>query len=131
MPELRPWRLNLVTNYTFKEGPLQGINIGGAYRWQDEVVLGYGIVNNGTEDDPDWQYDLSNKYYGDTEDDIDFWIGYERDLTDTLRWRIQLNVRNAFADNELIPVTVQPDGSPGGYRIKEGTSWFLTNTISF
>ncbi|MDP0499818.1 MAG: TonB-dependent receptor plug domain-containing protein [Verrucomicrobiota bacterium JB022] len=128
--ELRPWRVNVVTNYSFSEGPLKGVNVGGAYRWQDEILLGYGIA-----EDPDssvgYRYDLSKKYYGDAESDFDFWVGYQRDLPRNLRWRIQLNVRNAFADNELIPVTVQPDGSPGGFRIKEGTSWFLTNTISF
>jgi hypothetical protein len=59
------------------------------------------------------------------------WVGYERQITDGLKWRIQLNVRNAFGKNELIPITVQPDGSPAGYRISEGRSFFVTNTFSF
>ena len=33
--EQREWRFNLITNYTFREGPLSGFQIGGAARWQD------------------------------------------------------------------------------------------------
>jgi len=107
------------------------VNVGAAYRWQDEIILGYGIKNDGTDADPDWSYDLDTRYYGEPESDVDLWIGYQRALTDDVNWRIQLNLRNAFADDKLIPVTVQPDGSAGGYRIKEGMSWFLTNTFTF
>jgi hypothetical protein len=62
---------------------------------------------------------------------IDLMIGYSRRLSKKLGWEIQLNVRNAFGKNELVPVTVQPDGSYAAYRIVECPSWTLTNTIKF
>jgi len=133
VPELRKWRFNLVTNYTFTDGFLEGVNIGGAYRWQDKVVIGYPVLNSTDplDDTSIPSYDIANPYYGPTESDMDLWVGYERDLNESVRWRIQLNVRNAFSDNSLIPITAQPDGSPAAFRIKEKTSWFITNTFTF
>ena len=29
-PEVSPWRLNLITNYTFDRGPMKGVFVGGA-----------------------------------------------------------------------------------------------------
>ncbi len=130
VPELRPWRFNLVTNYTFSTGFLKGINVGAAYRWQDKVVVGYPVHEGATVDDPT-AFDLENPYYGPSEANIDLWVGYERKLTEKINWRVQLNIRNAFADMDLIPVTVQPDGSPAVSRIPEGTTWFLSNKFSF
>ncbi|KAF0096047.1 MAG: TonB-dependent receptor plug [Puniceicoccaceae bacterium 5H] len=128
VPELRPWRFNLVTNYRFREGFMEGVNIGGGWRWQDEVTLGYPTIE---DEDGDYMFDVDNPYKGDAESDLDLWIGYERDLTHGIGWSIQLNVRNAFADDELIPVSVQTDGSPAVYRIKEGTTFYLTNSFTF
>lgn len=129
VPEMRPWRFNLVTNYSFRDGLLDGFNIGGGYRWQDRIVVGYPVID--AELAPFFKYDVDNPYYGPTENNVDLWVGYERQITNDVRWRIQLNVRNVFGKNELIPITVQPDGSPAGYRISEGMSLFVTNTFTF
>lgn len=127
VPELRPWRANLVTNYTFLEGALKGINVGGSYRWQDKIIVGYPVIGpTGAR-----TFDLENPYYGPAEKNIDLWVGYERRIAEKYKWRVQLNLRNVFADKELIPVTVQPDGSPATVRIPEATRWTLTNTFSF
>ena len=127
VPELRPWRFNLVTNYAFEEGMLKGFNIGASYRWADEIILGYPI----TEIDGEANFDLENPYYGSAENNLDLWAGYERMLTDKIHWRIQLNVRNAFQENDLIPISVQPDGSAGAFRIQNEATWSITNTFSF
>src|SRR5690606_18139791 len=105
--ELRPWRFNFITNYAFTEGRLKGIGVGGSYRWQDKVVIGYPVIpGTGAQA----SFDLSQPYYGPAEDAVDLWVTYERKLTDKINWRIQLNVRNAFDDEGLIPISVQPDG---------------------
>ncbi len=130
VPELRPWHFNVVTNYTFSTGFLKGVNVGGAYRWQDKVVIGYPVLPGATLDDRR-AFDLENPYYGPSETNIDLWVGYERKLTEKINWRIQLNIRNAFADMDLIPITVQPDGTPAVSRIPEGTTWWLSNKFSF
>jgi hypothetical protein len=127
--ELRKWRFNLVTNYSFKEGFLKGFGIGAAYRWQDKVVIGYPVhVNNKGVT----TFDLSSPFYGPSEGGKDFWISYEHPINDKINWKIQLNVRNAFEKNGLIPISVEPDGMTyASCRIKPVQEWFLTNTFTF
>jgi hypothetical protein len=127
--ELREWRYNFITNYSFNKGGLKGVGIGGSYRWQDDVVIGYPVVPGagGLA-----SFDLESPYYGPSEDSIDLWLSYERKLTKKLSWRIQANIRNAFADDELIPISVQPDGQTwASVRIAPVQEWFITNTFSF
>jgi outer membrane receptor protein involved in Fe transport len=123
--EVAPWRFNLVTNYTFSEGMLKGVNVGTAYRWEDKRILGY-------------QYDettdalaIDKPWKGPTSDHVDIWVGYTHALSDAVNWRVQLNVRNVGESAHLEPVYIQPDGTTGYSRIAEGTSWFLTNTFEF
>ncbi|HEY0945233.1 MAG TPA: TonB-dependent receptor, partial [Opitutaceae bacterium] len=127
-PEIRKWRYNVVTNYMFTHGVLKGVGLGASYRWQDKVVIGYPVIQEGAR----FTYDLSRPYYGPEEDAVDLWASYERKLTDKIRWKIQLNVRNAFAKEELIPISVQPDGQTwASVRIAPNQEWFVTNTFSF
>jgi hypothetical protein len=123
VPELRPWRFNVVTNYSFTTGRLSGFNVGGSYRWQDNNIVGYPVV--------DGTFDLEHPYRGAVEGNLDAWIGYQRPVGENLHWRIQLNVRNLFSDDDLIPITVEPDGTTAMARIPEGTVWTLTNTLTF
>lgn len=127
VPELRPWRFNVITNYDIREGRFSGVNVGGAYRWQDKQVIGFPIVDINT--DP--SYDVTKPWYGPSESTFDMWVGYQRKLTNKIDWRIQLNGRNVFGDDKLIPVTSQPDGSTAAARIPEPTVWSLTNTFRF
>lgn len=128
VPELRPWRFNLVTNYSFQEGRLEGANVGMSYRWQDKAVTGFPVITNS---EGVLVYDVSNPYKGKSESAVDLWVGYQTRLTEKLDWRIQLNVRNMFSEDELLPVTVQPDGSFGAMRIREPRTITLTNTFEF
>lgn len=126
--ELRKWRYNVVTNYTFREGLLKSVSVGGSYRWQDKVVIGYPVIPAGALA----SFDLSKPYYGPAEDAIDLWVGYERKLNDKINWRIQLNVRNVGDNNGLIPISVQPDGQTwASVRIAPTQEWFVTNSFSF
>ncbi len=130
VPELREWRFNVITNYDFTEGRLRGFSVGGGLRWQDEVVIGYRPVPGAIAGD--LSFDLANPYYGPTETNVDLWVGYgRRKVWRDIDWRIQLNVRNAFAGDELIPITTQPDGTPAGYRIAPYQTWTITNTFRF
>lgn len=128
VPELRPWRFNVVTNYSFTDGKLAGLNVGGALRWQDDVVVGYGIT---TDEDGNPIYDVNRPYKGSSETNVDFWAGYQTKLSDNVDWRIQLNVQNAFTGDELIPITVNIDGTPATSRIAPSRTWTISNTFSF
>jgi len=133
VPEINKWRFNLVSNYSFTEGALQGANIGGSYRWADAKVIGYysesqqDPISGGPID----VADLDRPLKGEAESAFDLWLGYGRKLGERVTWRIQLNVRNLFASDDLIPTTTQPDGSIATYRIPEPRTYSLTNTFSF
>jgi outer membrane receptor protein involved in Fe transport len=129
VPELREWRVNAITNYDFTEGLLKGVSVGTSVRWQSEVVIGYRPVPGATA--RELSFDISHPYMGPAETNVDFWIGYSRKLTDKINWRIQFNVRNATQGDDLIPITVEPDGSPASYRIAPPRLFVLSNTFSF
>jgi outer membrane receptor protein involved in Fe transport len=124
-PEIRKWRYNFVTNYTFREGFLKNVGVGGSYRWVDKVIIGYPVVAGGL-------YDLTKPYHGPAEDAIDLWASYEHKLTNKIGWKIQFNVRNAFAKDKLIPVSIEADGKTwASVRVAPNQEWFVTNTFSF
>ncbi|MBK1879118.1 TonB-dependent receptor [Pelagicoccus mobilis] len=126
--ELREWRFNAVTRYGFKDGRLKGLNIGGAVRWGDDPILGYAPIET---EDGSLSYDLDNPYMGPDDTQIDFFTNYTKKLKNGTRWKMQLNIRNLFADDKLIPLSVQPDGTPAGFRIPSDRTWSITNTFDF
>lgn len=130
VPELREWRVNVISNYDFSEGRLKGVNAGAALRWQSDVVVGYPPIPN-PNSATKILFDIDNPYKGPAETDIDLWVGYGRKINEKIDWRIQLNVRSVGKGDDLIPITVQPDGSPAGYRIAPRQYWSLTNTFRF
>ncbi|MDP0499943.1 MAG: TonB-dependent receptor plug domain-containing protein [Verrucomicrobiota bacterium JB022] len=144
----RKYRANIITNYRFTEGPLEGFSIGGAIRMEDKAIIGYHGLK--TDVDPVTQADLDEeKYYAadasrpiyDTDvgadrwrdlTHIDLWFKYDFDLGEKMRASVQLNIRDLFADeDDLVPVYANWDGSVANYRIKEPRQIFLTTSLSF
>ncbi|WP_414661122.1 TonB-dependent receptor plug domain-containing protein [Horticoccus sp. 23ND18S-11] len=129
--QVRKYRWNTVTNYTFTEGRLKNFNVGGAVRWEDKASIGfYGAAPsklpgsfNGVilELDPNRPiYDKARYYF-------DLSAGYRfRLFNDKVRTNVQLNVRNAFEDGRLQPVAANPDGSIYAYRIIEPRRFILS-----
>lgn len=130
-PEMRKYRFNLVSNYRFTEGWAKGLNIGGAYRWQDKAILGYGIHETEIYGETSWSADVSQPIYGPTDAHFDAWIGYERALNETVNWRIQLNLRNVGEDIGLVPVSYSPNGEVAQQRIQEGMTFDLSTRFTF
>lgn len=128
-PEVAPWRYTGVTSYNFDSGALKGVNIGGAYRFEDKRILGYGLKN--IDDPATLSIDITKPYYGPSDEHLDLWIGFSRKLSRKVNWRIQANFRNVGEKTKLVPISLQPDGSEGAYRIQEGMMWQLSNTFEF
>ncbi|MBK1877802.1 hypothetical protein [Pelagicoccus mobilis] len=127
--EMRPWRANMVTSYRFTDGRFKGLNVGGSVRWEDKVAIGYPVYTD-PSDGVD-KFDIDNPYWGPSAEKIDLFASYTMKLGNGIRWRIQGNLRNAFADDKLIPVTVQGDGSPGTFRIPASREWTISNSFTF
>ncbi|HEY1794389.1 MAG TPA: TonB-dependent receptor plug domain-containing protein [Opitutaceae bacterium] len=130
-PELRQWRYNLITNYTFNRGFLKGTGIGGGYRWQDKVIIGYPVIPNATNPALA-SFNLSEPYYGPALGYVDLWASYEHKITKKVDWRIQLNVYNVGKKDGLIPISVEPDGHTwAAARIAPVQEWQLANSFTF
>jgi len=127
--ELKPWRFSMVNNYEFQEGKLRGANFGGAVRWAAGNIIGTPVKMEA--DGVNAYFDVAHRFRGKSETVVDLWAGYKWKFAKNLRWRTQLNVRNAFTDDKLIVVTAEPDGTPAGYKIPEPRTFTLTNTIEF
>ena len=126
--ELRKWRANLVTRHDFHEGFLRGFFAGGGIRWQDGVATGYPLISNA---DGVRVPDVNRPFFGSDELNGDLWIGYSRQLTDKIEWKIQLNSRNVFGDSDPITVVTNPNGEVAIIRNSLPKEIFLTNTFRF
>jgi len=102
--------------------------VGGGVRYESSIVIGYPVVNTGG---PTVFYDIQHPYHGKGETNFDFWVGYTRKVWRNLEWNIQINVRNAFVGDELVPINTQPDGSVAAYRIRPPQTWQVTNSFRF
>ena len=110
---------------------MKGWNVGGAARWQDNVGIGRPVI-----DDPELGFisDLANPIFGDDELIVDAWIGWGRPLNFAGQegdWRLQLNVRNLFDEDDLIPVQANPDLTIPVVRIPVERTWELRSTYRF
>jgi hypothetical protein len=130
-PEIRKWRANLVTRYEFQSGRLRGFRVGGAARWQDKVAIGYPYILNslGTE-----VADIQHPFFGPDSLLIDLNCGYRTKLKFFERridCDLTLNLINAFADDELIPIVANADGSWGTVRIPSERTWAAVASFRF
>lgn len=128
--EQRKWRVTAVTNYSFSRGPIKGLGLGAAARWEDKAATGYVYYL-----DPDSGVpipDVGKPYFDDGLFTGDCWVSYRRKIwNDKVDWRVQLNVRNAFGDMHDIPVKTNPDGQVAVIRSPNPRVVTLSNTFRF
>jgi outer membrane receptor for ferric coprogen and ferric-rhodotorulic acid len=126
--ELRPWRFNVITNYHFSHGPLNGLSVGGAYRWESRDIIGYPATQDA---DGNFHFALDQPWNGPSNSGLDLWTGYDFKTSGKVRWHIQLNFRNVLANKKLIPVNRQYDGTIAAVRIPEPLGWEFTTRLEF
>jgi hypothetical protein len=129
VPELRKWRANVVTNYTFsREGWLNGFGVGSGVRWQDKVAIGFpNITVNGIR-----VPDVTRPNYGPREWNVDSWVRYERRiLGNKVKLTVQLNGFNVLNDDALIPIGTQPTGQISVYRIPAERRYELSTRFEY
>lgn len=99
-PNVRKWRMNFTTSYSFQEGRLAGWRIGGSVRYRDAGVVGYGRTTVEEAGQQLTVLDLTNPYFNDDEFFVDAMIAYRGKIFDR-NYRLQLNVRNVFDNSDL------------------------------
>jgi len=139
--ELRKWRANLVSNYEFREGTLKGFGAGMGVRWLDKAAIGYPVITVESDLSPsDGVAELSDirvsdtrhPYYSPSETMYDAWISYgTKVFKKKYDLKVQLNVRDLFTHNKLVPVGANPDGSIALWSIAEGRKFTLSTKLSF
>ena len=74
----------------------------------------------------------TNPFFGPAQTNGDLWVSYRRPIwNERINWKVQLNVRNAFGDDDPIPVVINPDGNLAVVCNPNPTEVFITNTYSF
>ncbi|MEM9159607.1 MAG: TonB-dependent receptor [Verrucomicrobiota bacterium] len=130
-PEQREWRVNLVTNYKFREGGLKGLSLGGAYRYESDAIVDYPLVPN---EDGNLVGDIANPYRNDSTENFDFWLGYDFKVLKDIKWEAKINIRNAFAgEDDFIPVSFHQGGELAGMvsRVRYAPQRTITFTNTF
>ena len=127
-PEISPWRLNVVTTYTFDRGIAKGAFVGGAVRMEAGRILGYRLNADNSI------LDVHQPLMGPNDRYFDLWLGYNKKIdfaSSKINWRIQLNLRNVGTKSNLVPARYEPDGTLALARIEQGMTWQLTNSFEF
>lgn len=128
-PQLAKWRASALTNYTFSEGKLKNVNIGGGFRYIEKSIIGNPQILN-TAGTP-IGLDLDHPYYNSARIGIDLWAGYKRKIFDKYDLSFQLNLRDVEQGGGFQPIAANPDGTHTTYRITQPRSWYLTTTLDF
>jgi outer membrane receptor protein involved in Fe transport len=141
--ELREWRANVVANYEFQGERLKGFGVGTGLRWLDKAAIGYPVISLRADLSPvppggpalpsDIRVsDVRNPFFGPDEMRYDGWVSYQkRIMKGKIGMRLQLNVRNIFTENELVPVVINPDGKAAVFSIAEGRKVSFSAKFSF
>ncbi|RXK53369.1 hypothetical protein ESB00_16885 [Oleiharenicola lentus] len=129
LDQIRKWRWNVISTYDFTRGRLKGFTVGGAVRYEDKGIIGYGPKY--LRDLDVWVSDLDHPYYVDANTSVDLWFAYRKKLREKYDWNVQLNLYNVGQQDRLVSTSAQPNGSIREARIAEGMGWEITTGFRF
>ena len=133
LQEIRKWRYNLMTNYSFRGSNwrdtwLSGFGVGAAFRWQDKISTGQGLKIVDAATVPDFD----NQFFGPTETNLDAWVTYNTKVLKDQELQLQFRVRSLTSGSgDLIPVLANPDGQVALWRLSPPTSYELSARLRF
>jgi outer membrane receptor for monomeric catechols len=118
----RTYKMNLFTSYSFSQGSLKGLRVGGGYLHQSKLPIG--------------QYTDGSLQYGNSYWDSHAMIGYRFSRTAVpwlKRLSLQLNVMNVFNEDDsyVYRRTQDTPGENRRIRVREPRSWRLTANFEF
>lgn len=131
--EQRQLRINFNTSYNFGTESdlipslLGDFTVGGGYRWQDKVGIGFGVSEN---EFGNIAYDPTMPNYGPKQDFVDLFFRSEYMLDKDRSLSIQLNVKDLLDNDDLVPIYANPDGTKL-YRFMRGRLITVSATFGF
>ena len=76
--------------------------------------------------------DVNQPLFGPSEQNLDIWFAHKRKImNDNVDWKIQLNIRNALDNDDLIVTSMDADGLPTRVRIMNPMNFRLTSSFDF
>jgi outer membrane receptor for ferric coprogen and ferric-rhodotorulic acid len=132
----REWRANFLTRYTFNEGRMKGFFVGSGYRWRSKSVIGYRAVTVPNDFPfPGIGSDiivpaLNSPVYGKSLHDVEGFLGYSRRFKKGT-WRMQLNVRNLFDDEDPIAQRANTSGDVTILTVPQPRTFILSTTFTY
>lgn len=123
------WRVNVVTSYDFKRGPLKNFAIGGAFRWRDQAAIGFPTI---TAPNGSTIQDINNPHLNDGSENYDGWMSYRTTFFKRkIKARFQLNVRNLLDDQDLIPLRADAAGNRYVFQPAKPRLFILSADFTF
>ena len=101
--------------------------VGGGYRWQDKVGIGFGLSENVLGN---MAYDPKKPNYGGKQGFVDLFFRSEYMLNKDRSLSIQLNVKDLLDNDDLVPIYANPDGTKL-YRFMRGRLITVSATFGF
>jgi len=99
----RKYRANLLVSYHFRDGILNNIRTGAAFRWRSKPIIGFPLIELPNPDSPTPLpgLDLDNPFKGKELFDTDVFVRYNgRNFLGTgMRYNVQFNVRNLLTSS--------------------------------
>jgi len=127
------WRYALNTAYQFGGESdiipswLGDLTVGGGYRWIDRTGIGFRLDTNELGD---LALDVNQPFNAARKDYVDLFARTSYELGNDLSLDLQLNIKDLFNNDGLVPFVANPDGSKF-YRIEEGRLISASATINF
>ncbi|MCF3650585.1 TonB-dependent siderophore receptor [Synoicihabitans lomoniglobus] len=126
------YNARLTAKYNFdSDSKFKGLSLGSNLRWNSAPVIGYFKTVDGV-------FDVNRSYKGDDTMITDVFLTYQHKLPRDIMWKVQLNIKNIFDNDDPIPVAAINDDDtanfnwvPYRYRPQDGRVFTITNTFSF
>ena len=134
-------RMNVTAKYSFRQGFLNGFEIGGGFRYREAPVIGY-LASPAENFFPDFPYpdnaqteftasNLALPINGDDQIDFDMFASYRGKLGEDIRYNVRLNVRNVFDDTSVIQQRANSRGETVIYSFKTPRVYSLSVGFDF
>jgi hypothetical protein len=130
--EQAEWRWAFNTSYSlgnaeFIPNWLGDLTVGGGMRWEDQVGIGFGAIEN---EFGAWVEDLNQPFFSGTSFFVDVFARMRYQLDDNRSFSLQINIKDLMDNSDLKPFAATPDGNKY-YRFTEGRLIALSGTLEF